>query len=135
LTHKVLRPELRHWRVWLALGIAMLVGIAIVCLIPQQQLPAVGVSDKLEHVAAFGLLSFWFGTIVVRRDLPWVALGVLLFGGLIEIAQSLMGLGRSGDWRDLLADGIGIAAGCLLALSPLYSWVRGFAVRRGWTGP
>jgi VanZ family protein len=135
LTHKVLRPELRHWRLWLGLGIVMLVGIAIVCLIPQQSLPSVGLSDKTEHFATFGLLTFWFGTIVVRRDLPWVALGVLLFGGLIEIAQSAMGLGRSGDWMDLLADGIGVVLGSALALSPLYSWMRAFAVRRGWTSP
>lgn len=135
MTHKVLRPELRHWRLWLGLGIVMLVVIGIVCLLPQQALPKVGLSDKTEHFAAFGLLTFWFGTIVVRRDLPWVALGVLLFGGLIELAQSAMGLGRSGDWWDLLADAIGVLLGCLLVLSPLYSWMRGFAVQRGWTSP
>ena len=135
MTHKVLRPELRHWRLWLALGIVMLVVIATVCLLPSQNLPDLPTSDKFKHVVAFGALAFWFGTIVVRRDVPWVALGALAFGGFIEIAQWAMDVGRSAEWLDFFADGIGVVLGCLLALSPLYNWVRGFAVRRGWTSP
>ena len=32
-----------------------------------------------------------------------------LFGALIEILQGTMGLGRDGDWHDLVADSVGIA--------------------------
>jgi VanZ family protein len=135
LTHKVLRPELRHWRLWLGLGIAMVMIVATVCLLPNQSLPDVPTSDKFKHVVAFGVLAFWFGTIVVRRDVPWVALGVLAFGGFIEIAQWAMNVGRSAEWLDFLADAIGVLVGSLLALSPLYGCMRGFAVQRGWTSP
>jgi hypothetical protein len=101
LTHRVIQPELRYRRLWLAVGIAMLLVITTVCLLPMKDLPSTGMSDKAEHFLAFGALAFWFGSIVVRRDLPWVAVAVVAFGGAIELAQSSMGLGRAtcSTWR------------------------------------
>lgn len=119
-----MQPELRYRRSWLCGGISMVLVITVVCLLPSTELPSTGLSDKTEHFLAFGALAFWFGSIVVRRDLPWVFLAVVAFGGFIEIAQATMGLGRQGDWFDLAADSIGVALGVLLVLTPLGRWAR-----------
>lgn len=120
------RPDLRYRRVWICVGIIMVLVITFVCLLPAKELPQTGLSDKFEHLLAFGALAFWFGSIVVRRDLPWVGLAVAIFGAVIEIAQGLMGWGRQADWRDLAADSLGALLGLALALSPLGRCVRWF---------
>jgi VanZ family protein len=84
-----------------------------------------GVSDKVEHFVAFTLLSFWFSSILVRRDFFWMALVLLAFGVLIEVAQELMRRGREGEVLDVAADGCGIVVGMLLALTPLGRWAGG----------
>lgn len=120
----IVRPELRFRRLWFTAGLAIAALIALVCLLPGSQLPQVGLSDKIKHAIAFAGLAFWFGSVIVRRDLVAVALAVVAFGGLIEIAQGLMGLGREAEWGDFVADALGAAAGLLLALSPLGQWAR-----------
>lgn len=120
----VVLPELRYRRFWFGAGIVIALAVAVVCLMPGSKLPDVRVSDKTEHLAAFAMLAFWFGSILVRRDLLWLALALLVFGGLIELAQDVMRLGRHADVRDLLADGVGIALGLALALTPLGRWAR-----------
>lgn len=120
----VVLPELRYRRSWMLGGILMLVVIAIVCLMPMEELPKTGFSDKTEHLLAFGAVAFWFGSIVMRYDLPWLALLLVAFGGLVEVGQEAMHLGRHGDWRDLAADTLGIVLGLGLALTPLGHWAR-----------
>lgn len=118
----VILPALRHGRLWMTGGFSMLTVVAIVCLVPQEQLPEVDVSDKFEHLAAFAALGFWFGSIVVRRVLLPIAVALLAFGGLIELLQGAMALGRQADWLDVRADGIGVAIGVLLSLTPVGRW-------------
>ncbi len=119
----VVRPELRYRRLWFACGVALAVLISIVCWVPMRELPKIeSVSDKLEHFVAFGLLAFWFGSIVVRRDLAWLAIALVGFGGLIELGQAAMRLGRQAEFLDLVADAIGVLLGLLLALTPLGRW-------------
>ncbi|MEO6516817.1 MAG: VanZ family protein [Steroidobacteraceae bacterium] len=115
-------PELRLRRFWMLCGLCIALLIAILSLVPNNQLPDVDVSDKFEHIAAFLLLAFWFGSIVARRDYHWVALALLAFGVLIELLQGWMGLGRQADLLDVRADCIGIVLGLLLALTPAARW-------------
>jgi VanZ family protein len=130
----VLRPELRFRRLWFWVGLAFAALVAYVCLVPSKNLPNIHLWDKFEHALAFLMLAFWFGCVVVRRDILWVGLCLLAFGGLIELLQGWMSVGRSADPRDLLADGGGVMLGLLLVLSPLGSvpaWLEGrlFGVR------
>jgi VanZ family protein len=120
----IVLPELQYRRTWLSIGLIMVVVVTVTCLLPSQELPALGMWDKAEHCLAFGAVAFWFGSIVVRRDLHWVALAVVGFGGLIEVAQGAMGLGREADWVDVLADTIGVLIGAALVLTPLGRWSR-----------
>ena len=98
------------WRILLAL--AMLGILVLSVLPPSPHLPSTG-WDKSNHMLGFGTLGL-LGT----RGWPgrtWAVMAALLvYGGLIEVLQSLTP-DRSAEWADLLADGIGLGVGWLLA--------------------
>lgn len=119
----VVLPELRLRHFWFGVGVLMALLVAVVCLMPGGKVPDLpGVSDKVEHFVTFTLLSFWFSSILVRRDFFWMALVLLAFGVLIEVAQEMMRRGREGEVLDVAADAGGIIVGLLLALTPLGRW-------------
>lgn len=64
--------------------------------------------DKLYHVLAFASLAFPI-SIVRPRWALWVGLGVIAYGGAIEIVQPAFG--REAEWVDFVADGIGAIIG------------------------
>lgn len=73
-------------------------------------------ADKVNHLLAFGSMA-------TAASLGWpagprarwgVGLGLLAYGGLIELVQSQIP-SRTAAWDDLLADAVGIAGGLLLA--------------------
>lgn len=107
------------WRLLLALLAAGVAALALTPVPPEH----IGLGwDKLNHLAAFAALSVcavlgWHDAGTVRRLL--VLLTLLAFGGAIELLQRHVP-GRSAEWADLLADGIGIFAGALLA----QAWLR-----------
>ncbi|MFB8829328.1 VanZ family protein [Azotobacter sp. CWF10] len=74
--------------------------------------------DKGNHLLAFGVLAF-----LGRMGFPgrrWlVPAGLLLYGIAIEVLQGLTGY-RIAEYRDLLADLLGIAMGSLAAAA----WLR-----------
>jgi len=121
---QALLPTLRYPRAWLFAGLLIATAITVASLVPARDLPPLGVSDKVEHAVAYLLLAFWFASVMTRRDYVYLILALLAFGGGIEIAQGLMGLGREADLLDLAADGAGILAGVLLAATPLGRWAR-----------
>ena len=72
--------------------------------------------DKAQHALAFTALTT-VGLLAYPRQ-PWrVAIGLLAFGGAIELAQAATGW-RYGEWSDWLADAVGLAAGSALAAHP-----------------
>lgn len=78
-------------------------------------------ADKVVHAIMFGGMYFvaYFdryrqklkrtseGNVSVYYVIA-VALSVVAFGGVIELAQSAMGAGRSADWLDFAADTAGV---------------------------
>ncbi len=98
-------------------AVAVLVSLAVL-FVPASDVPTAppGV-DKLVHVALFAVLALtgrWAGT---RRG----SLAVLLvvYGAVSELAQGLSALGRSGSPVDWLADVVGVLLGltCWAALT------------------
>lgn len=84
-------------------------------------------ADKLAHAVMFGLVTavaLWDWSrnsgCLDRRNYIIVAIAATLAGGVIELLQWKMDIGRSGDWADWLADAIG-AFGIPAALWPLIS--------------
>lgn len=83
--------------------------------------------DKSNHLLAFGTLT-WLALHAFPQRLKSVLLGLLAYGALIEILQSLTPT-RSAEWLDLCADAVGILLGW--GLVRLWQRVRG---QRGATG-
>jgi VanZ family protein len=90
--------------------------------------------DKLEHFTAyFGLSSMATMVLGLRTRLFWAVLGVILFGGGLEILQGF--IGRDAEMMDFVANSLGAlagpVAGALLfrlggqpaGAEPLSSWI------------
>lgn len=106
------------WLWWLAVALVWLL-----CLLPPPPLPQLpDGSDKWQHALAYFLLAgsgvqLWRGW----RALGVLGLGLALMGIAIELAQGLLTAQRQADGGDVLANLAGIAAGLLLAFTPLGS--------------
>lgn len=102
------RQRLARW----ALYGGLLLGCALAFDPQGDRLPTVH-SDKVQHLAAFVALTLaaWWAYPGAR----WKAIaGLFAFGIFIELVQ--LGIpGRSAEWGDLVADGLGIALGALIA--------------------
>lgn len=70
-------------------------------------------TDKQLHALAFGLLVLPVA-LTRPRALWWLAPLALAYGAVIEVIQP--SVGRTGEWADLLADGVGIALVCGLGV-------------------
>lgn len=80
-------------------------------------------ADKVVHFMMFFAMAFTYHFDFRRGKKPvdearlmgWIFVSLSAFGGLIELAQWKMRMGRSGDWYDLLADIAGAVYGIILA--------------------
>jgi VanZ family protein len=117
-------PKLRYAWLWWAMGYVLLAFTLNASLESHPtELPPLFAGDKVLHFTGYFLLATWFGG-VARRTRYWaVGLGLLLFSGLIEIAQGMMQHGRQAEWLDLLANALGITAGLVLATLGLGKWM------------
>jgi VanZ family protein len=79
--------------------------------------------DKIVHFSAYCTMAFWFAGMTERRRYPYLAIVLLILGGLVEIGQGAMGYGRDADWRDFLANAMGIATALILAYAGLGTWM------------
>ena len=114
-----LKPFRRPW-LWVGLWVLAIAAVVIGSLVPAQDLPKLQVSDKLEHFAAYALLSAGAVQLFVRR-LSWgsVCVILVLMGIGLEYLQAQMGLGRMLDRQDALANTIGVLIGLATAFTPL----------------
>ncbi|MGH8253886.1 MAG: hypothetical protein ACRES2_07575 [Steroidobacteraceae bacterium] len=112
----------RHFLTWYLLGAVLTLVVIISSLVPNEDLPHWGISDKVEHIMAYSGLALWFGGLMPPRRYVYLALALLALGGGIEIAQGQMGLGREADWRDFYADAFGVGLGILVCLAGLQHW-------------
>lgn len=79
------------------------------CLAPSEELPQVTMWDKFEHSIAWFVLT-GTGLLLSPQRPRAIAAYALGLGALVEGLQATMGFGRKGDWRDLLADTVGVLA-------------------------
>src|SRR5205085_1959428 len=89
------------------LAVAILLWL---CLAPSNELPQPGIGDKWQHSVAWMVLTVTGLALSSWRPRA-IAAFALALGVAVEILQATMGLGRDGDWRDLVADAAGIAVG------------------------
>ena len=98
--------------------VAVIIAILYLTLVPRP-LPPMKIllfphADKVIHALRFGAVVVAMildyvrksGTRLLRFTLFSLATSVAI-GGIIELLQSSMGMGRSGDWYDFMADAAG----------------------------
>lgn len=114
---------LRYTKSWQVAGILVLIGVLVAALSPAmpELQQAKLLTDKSMHGLTFAFLTVWFSGQYARRSYWRLALGMLAFGGLIEVCQRMLTY-RSAEAMDLVADTIGIAAGLLVALAGAGGW-------------
>jgi len=100
----------RIWQWLLAVAMAVLLVLSLLPL--AVDLPTTG-WDKANHVLGFAILG-WLGRWAWPRRTGIALTGLLAYGGLIELLQSLVP-GRYAEFGDLVADGIGLLLGAATA--------------------
>ena len=78
-------------------------------------------ADKWLHGLTFLFLSIWFAGLWERRAYWRIAVGLMLFGFVVEGAQRLVGY-RTADWLDIAANTAGIIVGLMAATAGLGGW-------------
>ncbi|MCI0428961.1 MAG: VanZ family protein [Rhodospirillales bacterium] len=82
-------------------------AVVLLSLLPGKEIPAVGVSDKIEHVTAYALLGLAGGLAFPSCRAAMLLLALLpLLGIGLELAQSLVA-DRSSEVADAIADWVG----------------------------
>jgi VanZ family protein len=105
------QKKLRRMAVGSAVTTVLALIIAVLTLAPMPSGGPAG-SDKIYHVLAFACLAFPL-PLVRPRFAVWVILGVIAYGGVIEVIQPFFG--RQAEWADLVADGVGAILGAIVA--------------------
>ena len=119
------RPELRWTAFWWACDWAITVAVVVSSLIPPPELPTVFTlfNDKMLHFGAYFFMAVWFAGSMNPRRYVWLAVGLCALGATIEWVQYLMGFGRDADWRDFVADSLGIFLALACARAGLGNWM------------
>lgn len=130
-------------RFWRALTLTWAAVVAGLTLAPADALPPTPVWELLSfdtaaHAAVFAALALplrrWWRAAGWARSLVGPVGAAIAYGALIEGLQTLMPLGRHGEWSDLLSDAIGALAGAALApLLPRAGWALVLCLV-GWSG-
>ncbi len=120
---------LRYERWWRSMGWLMLLVVTVNALLPWPEIAdAPGNLDKYLHVATFLFLTVWFCGVYDRGHWLRVAVGLLIFGAAIELAQSLTGY-RYAEPADMGANIVGIALGLALCAAGGDGWCRALESR------
>lgn len=88
----------------LAVALVLYITLAPIEALPQPS----GWDDKVEHTLTWAALTL-LGLILSPRRAWQVPAFTLALGVVIEVLQTTMPFNRSGDWRDFVADSLGVA--------------------------
>lgn len=106
-------PRLRP--LWLALGWAMVAGIVWLSLTPAPPKLDFAFSDKVGHLAGYGVLMFWFCQLYAAHAARAAyALAFAVMGVGLEFAQDALGYRTLEEW-DMAANALGVGLGWVAA--------------------
>lgn len=105
----------------------LVVAIWVLCLtpwLPDTPLSEVSLIDKWTHLVMYGGTAavMWIehlranGRPVWPHLLGYAVVGMVVLGGVVELAQEYCTTTRSGEWLDFLADSVGVGIGAVLGL-------------------
>ena len=127
-----MRP-LRHRWAWFFGGALIGAIVLALALLPVgPEITVTFLSDKQAHALSFFVLMLWFAGLFRVTVLPWVALGLLAYGVLIEYLQSLLPY-RTAEFADVVFDVGGILVGWALATAGLGNWAQTVEAKLGKT--
>jgi hypothetical protein len=122
-TISVRKSELAYQRLWLAIGISLVLVLVYGSLTPARALPPIGGSDKFWHAATYFVVMGYFAQVFAAvRTRLLIATALIALGVTIEFIQPYVN--RHFDWFDALANGLGVALALPVSLSPLGSVLR-----------
>jgi VanZ family protein len=117
---KIIRLANKHLLLVRTLTFVWVLIIAVLCIIPQEDLPKAGGIphfDKLVHFVLYFILAV-LSLFVFHASKPsakiFLLLSIFIFSLFIEVMQGILPFGRSFSGTDLLANLSGILAGLLL---------------------
>ncbi|MCJ7557383.1 MAG: VanZ family protein [Gammaproteobacteria bacterium] len=115
--------RLQFPRLWLGLGWALVMLVVVGSLLPGKMLESVDflLSDKIQHALAYATVMVWFAGIYQASSYRWMVPGLLVMGIGLEYLQ-LKYFHRHFDLRDMLANGVGVVTGLVLARFGLGGW-------------
>ena len=96
-----------------AAGWALVAAVVWLSLMPSPPQVDLAQSDKLGHLAAYGLLMLWFA--LLYRTRLYYALGFIAMGAALELIQGSLGY-RTADPLDAAANTLGVLLGWGVAL-------------------
>lgn len=97
--------------VWLIVALAASFVVGVESLVSTGSPPSLTHFDKVMHFTAyFGLAALWYLALPKAR-LGFVVGAIISYGIGIEIAQHIMGMGRTGSVFDALANTFGALSG------------------------
>jgi VanZ family protein len=114
---------LRFPKLWTAFAWLLTAAVIVGSLIPGPVVAAIPVRDKMLHAVAYLVLMVSFAGFYRRGLYPAVAAVLLVLGVSLELLQRLTET-RSGDWRDMVMNSAGVAAGLVLSWRLLGGWCQ-----------
>ena len=119
---------LQHAALWRTLSILLLILVLLAALSPTfwfdsktKALVWFEHTDKWLHAVTFAFLTVWFAGMLEKRAYWLIALGLTVFGFVIEASQLLVSY-RIADWVDIGANTAGIIVGLVAAAAGLGAW-------------
>ena len=120
---------LRHTGLWRVSSVVLLILVLAATLSPalwflddmENALIWFHNADKWLHAMTFVVLTVWFTGLYEKRVWWLTALGLVLFGFLVEFCQLQVSY-RTADWIDILANTLGIIVGLTIAVAGLGGW-------------
>ena len=101
---------------WLALGWALVAAIVWLSLTPSPPRVDFDKDYTLGHLAAYGVVMFWFSQLYAeRKTQACYAGGFIALGIALEFVQGALGY-RTYDTVDMVANSFGVLAGWAAAL-------------------
>ena len=97
-------------------------AIVIGSLLPGPLVATVSAWDKLEHAAAYGMLTLWAAGVLERRRYALAAILAFALGASMELVQATLTSTREADPLDLVANLAGIATALAMAHLGLGGW-------------
>jgi hypothetical protein len=114
---------LRFPKLWTALAWLLTAGVIVGSLLPGDVVSTLPVRDKLLHAGSYFVLMVSFAGLYRRGLYPIVAAVLIALGLSLDLLQRLTET-RSFDWKDVVMNCAGVAAGFILSWWLLGGWCQ-----------